>query len=60
MPANARPTNIVLNENLVQEAMKISKLKTKRAVIDLALREFLSDLEKEHELLKSAKISNKN
>lgn len=39
----AHRTNIVLNENIVQEALKLSKLKTKRAVIDVALKEFVAN-----------------
>ena len=38
---SAHRTNIVLDENIVQEALKLSKLKTKRALIDTALREFV-------------------
>ena len=37
----AHRTNIVLDENIVQEALKISKLKTRRTLIDTALREFV-------------------
>ncbi|WP_423908459.1 type II toxin-antitoxin system VapB family antitoxin [Candidatus Spongiihabitans sp.] len=39
----AHRTNIVLDESIVQEALKLSKLKTKRALIDTALREFISN-----------------
>ena len=38
---SAHRTNIVLDENIVQEALKLSKIKTKRALIDTALREFV-------------------
>jgi len=34
-------TNIVLGEKLVREAMKIANVKTKREVVDLALRRFV-------------------
>lgn len=34
-------TNIVLDEKLVKEAMKIAQVKTKREVVDLALRRFV-------------------
>lgn len=34
-------TNVVLDENLVQECLKATGLKTYRAVIDHALRELL-------------------
>lgn len=37
----AHRTNIVLDENIVQEALKLSKLKTKRVLIDTALKEFI-------------------
>ncbi len=35
-------TNIVLDDELVQEAQALSKIKTKRELIDLALREFVN------------------
>ena len=38
----AHRTNIVLDENIVQEALKLSNIKTKRALIDAALREFVA------------------
>ena len=34
-------TNIVLDEKLVREAMKIAKVKTKREAVDIALRRFV-------------------
>ena len=34
-------TNIVLDENLVREAMAIYRVPTKRAAVDLALRELV-------------------
>ena len=34
-------TNIVLDEKLVKEAMKIAKVKTKREAVDIALRRFV-------------------
>jgi Arc/MetJ family transcription regulator len=34
-------TNIVLDENLVQTALKATGLKTRRALIDFALRDLL-------------------
>ena len=34
-------TNVVLNDNLVQEASLLSGLKTKKDVISLALQEFV-------------------
>ena len=35
-------TNIVLNESLVQEAMQYADVKSKRELVDLALREFVA------------------
>lgn len=35
-------TNIVLDEGLVDEAMRYANVKTKREVVDLALREFVA------------------
>ncbi len=35
-------TNIVLDETLVQEALRLSQLKTKRELIDAALKEFVA------------------
>lgn len=35
-------TNIVLDDELVKEAQALSKIKTKRALIEQALREFVS------------------
>ena len=34
-------TNIVLDEKLVKEAMKLAKVKTKREAVDVALRRFV-------------------
>ncbi len=42
----AHRTNIVLDENIVQEALKLSKIKTKRALIDAALKEFIAKRKK--------------
>lgn len=36
-------TNIVLDDELVEEAFKHSKAKTKRELVDLALREFVEN-----------------
>ena len=36
------PTHVVLDDSLVEEAMRLSHAKSKREVIDLALREFVS------------------
>ena len=35
-------TNIVLNASLVEEALRLSQLKTKRELIDAALKEFVA------------------
>jgi len=35
-------TNIVLDEKLVKEAFRLSDAKTKRELVDLALREFVA------------------
>lgn len=44
-------TNIVLDEKLVKDALKLTKIKTRRNLIDYALRELLRH-EKQKELLK--------
>jgi len=36
-------TNIVLNDGLVKEAFKYSKVKTKKALVETALREFVEN-----------------
>ena len=43
-------TNIVLDEQLVQRGLKVSGCKSKRELVDLALREFLKTA-KRRELL---------
>ncbi len=43
MPNTAHRTNIVLDENIVQEALKLSNIKTKRELIDVALKEFVQN-----------------
>ena len=35
-------TNIVLDDRLVKEAMRLSKVRTKREAVDLALRAFVT------------------
>ena len=35
-------TNIVLDDRLVREVMRLSKVRTKREAVDLALREFVA------------------
>jgi len=44
-------TNVVLDEKLITSALKITKIKTRRALIDYALRELLRHA-KQHDLLK--------
>ncbi|MGH8540993.1 MAG: type II toxin-antitoxin system VapB family antitoxin [Stenotrophobium sp.] len=39
-------TNIVLDEKIVKKAMKLAKAKTKREVVDLALREYVAARER--------------
>jgi len=36
-------TNIILNDQLVQEAFRYASVETKRELIDLALREFIAN-----------------
>lgn len=35
-------TNIVLDDRLIKEAMRLSKSRTKREAVDIALREFVA------------------
>ena len=35
-------TNIVLDDRLLKEAMRLSKVRTKREAVDLALREYVA------------------
>lgn len=44
-------TNIVLDEKLINEALKVTKIKTRKALIDYALRELLRHAQQK-ELLK--------
>lgn len=39
-------TNIVLDDEVIQEAKSLTSLKTKKDVIDLALRELVKNLKK--------------
>jgi Arc/MetJ family transcription regulator len=39
-------TNIVLDDQLVQKALKYAPVKTKRELVDLALREFIANHER--------------
>ena len=42
----AARTNIVLNEELVEEVKSLTSLKTKKEVVDLALNELLKQLKR--------------
>ncbi len=46
MLSNKHRTNVVLDENLVQEALKLGNIKTKRTLIDTALKEFIINRKK--------------
>ena len=35
-------TNIDINDKLIQEAMEVGQLKTKKAAVELALREYIN------------------
>lgn len=35
-------TNIVLDDRLIEQAMRLAKVKTKREAVDVALREFIA------------------
>lgn len=35
-------TNIVLDDRLIREAMRLARVRTKREAVDLALREFIA------------------
>ena len=41
-------TNIVLNEQLVKEAMKLSHSRTKKEVVELALENFVAYLKRQN------------
>lgn len=41
-------TNIVLNDFLVEEAMKLTNIKTKKELINLALKEFVENYKKKN------------
>ena len=46
-------TNIVLDDQLIEETMRLSKAKTMREAVDLALRDFVAR-RKEREILELA------
>ena len=41
-------TNIVLNEQLIEEAMRLSNSHTKKEVVDLALQNFVAYLKRQN------------
>ena len=47
----AMRTNIVLGENLIRETMRLSGARTKRAVVDFALRELVTRGKQKHFLM---------
>lgn len=49
-------TNIVLDEKLVKTAMKLGKAKTKRELIQLALEEYVKNLQKKNLIELKGKI----
>ncbi|MCF6097292.1 type II toxin-antitoxin system VapB family antitoxin [Thermovorax subterraneus] len=49
-------TNIVIDENLIKEALKLSGLKTKKEVVNLALKEFVESRKRKNLLELKGKI----
>jgi Arc/MetJ family transcription regulator len=49
-------TNVVLDEELVQEALKLSGARTKKDVIDQALREFVENKKRRNLLDLAGKV----
>ncbi|NCO68559.1 MAG: type II toxin-antitoxin system VapB family antitoxin, partial [Nitrospirae bacterium] len=43
-------TNIVLDDEIIEEAKELTSLKTQRDVVDLALRELVKNLRKKKQL----------
>ena len=41
-------TNILLNDTLVEEAMKLSNVKTKKELVNLALKEFVENYKRKN------------
>jgi len=41
-------TNIVLDDEIIKEAKKLTSLKTKKDVVDFALRELINNLKKKN------------
>jgi Arc/MetJ family transcription regulator len=53
-------TNIVLNDQLISEAKKYSKVKTKREIVELALSEFVENHKRKNLSDLKGKIKFKN
>lgn len=49
-------TNILLDDNLVRKGMKVTGLKTKKALVDLALRELIRKEDQKSMLALEGKI----
>ncbi|SHG71359.1 antitoxin of type II TA system, VapB [Thermosyntropha lipolytica DSM 11003] len=49
-------TNIVIDENLINEALELTGLKTKKDVVDLALRELVENRKRKNLLEIKGKI----
>jgi len=50
-------TNIVLNDSLVEEAMRLSKVTTKKDLINLALEEYINNHKKKNLMELKGKIN---
>ena len=49
-------TNIVLNDLLVEEAMKLANVKTKKELVNLALKEFVENCKRKNRAELKGKI----
>lgn len=49
-------TNIVIDESLIKEALKLSGLKTKKEVVNLALKEFVESRKRKNLMELKGKI----
>jgi Uncharacterized protein conserved in bacteria (DUF2191). len=50
-------TNIVLNDSLVEEAMRLSQVKTKKDLINIALEEYIANHKKKNLMDLKGKIN---
>ncbi len=50
-------TNIVLDDNLIEEALKLTDIKTKKGIIDLALKEYVENHKKKNLFELKSKIT---